>query len=261
MNGKPIDQTDADLAGGLNAVSRLRRALENDEFALFCQAVLSLGAGERFPMGEILVRMREEETALLPPGEFLPVFEHYRMMPQLDRWIVRQVVRRLAQGGSKPPRFSINISGQTIEESEFPEFFAAEMKTAPAGSVLFEIAESDLLARPDAVARFVADLKVAGGGVVIDGFGRKSVSFTPLTSLRPDFVKIDGSITRRLVSSEVARIKLAAVMRVGTAVGFGVIAECIEEQEVLARLKALGVGYAQGFGIHVPQAIEALELR
>ena len=110
------------------------------------------------------------------------------------------------------------------------------------------------------MGRFVAAIRAAGGGVIIDGFGRKSVSFTPLKSLKPDFVKVDGSITRKLLSSEVARTKLSAIQRVGTAVGFGVIAECVEEQEVLERLKVLGVGYAQGFGIHTPQAIDALKL-
>ena len=135
---------------------------------------------------------------MLPPGEFLPVFEHYRMMPQLDRWVTRQVISRLAKG-AKPPRLTINVSAQTIEDVEFPRFLAAE-------------------------------------------------------------VKGDGSITRKLVTNEVARAKLGAVLHVGAAVGFGVIAECVEEPEVLERLRAFGVGYAQGFGIHVPQALDSLKL-
>src|SRR3954471_11839795 len=119
MPDNPIDQTDADLAGGLNAASRLRQGLDNDEFALYAKAVLGLKGGGRFPMAEIFVRLREEEKSMLPPGEFLPVFEHYRMMPELDRWVVREAIRRLAQG-SKPPRFTINISLQTIEDAKFP---------------------------------------------------------------------------------------------------------------------------------------------
>ena len=95
---------------------------------------------------------------MLPPGEFLPVFEHYKMMPQLDRWVVRQVVRRLARG-AKPTRVTINISAQTIADAEFPRFFAAEAKAAPAGSLLFEVAEADLLARPEPVERFIAAIK------------------------------------------------------------------------------------------------------
>jgi len=259
VQDKSIDQTDSALAGGLNAASRLRQALDNDEFALYCQAVLALAGSERHPMAEILVRLREEEQAMLPPGEFLPVFEHYRMMPQLDRWVVRKVVQHIARG-STPKRFTINISTQSIDDAEFPKFFSAEARALPPRSILFEIAEGDLLARAEPVARFVAAIRAGNGGVIVDGFGRKSVSFTPLKSLKPDFVKIDGSITRKLLTSEVARTKLAAVQRVGTAVGFGVIAECVEEQEVLERLKALGVGFAQGFGIHTPQAIDALKL-
>ena len=259
MQDKPIDQTDADLAGGLNAAPRLRHALDNDEFALYAQAVLALSGDERYPMAEILVRLREEEKAMLPPGEFLPVFEHYRMMPELDRWVVRKAIGHLAKGG-KPRRFTINISSQTIEDAKFPAFFAAEAKAAAPGSLLFEIAEADLLGRPEPVARFVTAINAAGGGVIIDGFGRRSVSFAPLKALRPAYVKVDGSITRKILTSEVARTKLGAVQRVAVAVGFGVIAECVEEPAVLERLKALGIGYAQGFGIHTPQAVDALKL-
>ena len=68
------------------------------------------------------------------------------------------------------------------------------------------------------------------------------------------------SITRKLISSEVARTKLAAVQRVAAAVGFAVIAECVEDPQVIERLKSLGVGYAQGFGIHKPEAVDQLAL-
>src|SRR5438270_3463975 len=133
MRDKPIDQTDADLAGGLNAAPRLRQALDNDEFALYAQAVLALKGGERYPMAEILVRLREEERALLPPGEFLPVFEHYRMMAQLDRWVVRHTVKRLAEG-SRIARFTVNLSGQTLEDEDFPRFVAAQLSVNQIGA-------------------------------------------------------------------------------------------------------------------------------
>src|SRR6202008_861252 len=108
--------------------------------------ILALNSQPRFPMGEVLVRLREEEKALLPPGEFLPVFEAHGMMPQLDRWVVKHVVARLARG-SRLPRFSINVSGQTLHDTQFPGFVAEVVKKAnvhPAGLV-FEIDESDVL--------------------------------------------------------------------------------------------------------------------
>ena len=74
-------------------------------------------------MAEVIVRMREEEQALLPPGDFLPVFEHYKMMPQLDRWVVRHTARHL-MGGSRIPRFMINVSTQTLTDAQFAPFVA-----------------------------------------------------------------------------------------------------------------------------------------
>jgi EAL domain-containing protein (putative c-di-GMP-specific phosphodiesterase class I) len=256
---KFIDQ-EPDLSGfGANPAARLREALEKDEFTLYCQPILALSGPDRFPLGEVLVRMREEEKAMIPPGEFLPVFEHYRMMPQLDRWVVRHLAKRLAKG-SRLPCFTMNVHEQTLADPGFPDFVAAELRaarTAP-GSVVFEIEEADVLNRADLVARFVPLIKAAGGGVLIDGFGRKAVSFTPLKTVGVGYVKVDGSIVRKLLKSEVARTKLDAILRVGQALGIKVIAECVEEQDVLMRLKALGVNYAQGFGIVQPQPIDAL---
>jgi len=93
---------------------------------------------------------------------------------------------------------------------------------------------------------------------VIDSFGFRAVSFAPVKALGVHFVKVDGHITRKVLTSESARSRLNAILRVGERLGFGVIAECVEEQEVLLRLKAMGVGYAQGFGIYQPHPIGSL---
>lgn len=259
---KSPDVTDPDLTGWAKPEARLRQALENDEFSLVCQPILALGVAEesagRFPLAEVLVRLREEETAMLPPGEFLPVLEHYGMMPLLDRWVVKNVAKHLA-GGSRIESLTMNVSTQTLDDVEFPAYAAAQAKSAgiPADSLVFEIEESDVLLRGDLVGRFVAAMKVVGAGVLIDGFGRKAVSFTPLKSVGAHFVKVDGSIVRKLLKSEVARTKLNAILRVGQEIDLKVIAECVEEQDILLQLKSLGVGFAQGFGIAPPQPMES----
>jgi EAL domain-containing protein (putative c-di-GMP-specific phosphodiesterase class I) len=101
-------------------------------------------------------------------------------------------------------------------------------------------------------------MHAVGIGVMIDGFGRRAASFSPIKALRPDFLKVDGSITRRLLTSETADTKLKAIVRVGEAAGFGVVAECVEDQSILVRLKALGAGYAQGFGVYRPHPIDSI---
>jgi EAL domain-containing protein (putative c-di-GMP-specific phosphodiesterase class I) len=254
---------DPDLAGWARPEARLRDAFEQGEFTLYCQPILALAteaaAEPRYPLGEILVRMREEEQAMMPPGEFLPVLEHYQLMPLLDRWVVSNLAKHLAKG-SRVPRFTMNVSSQTLSDEEFPKHVAAVLKAArvPGDSVVFEIEESDVLSHEGLVARFVAAMKGVGALALIDGFGRKSVSFTPLKTVGAHFVKVDGSIIRKLLKSEVARTKLNAIIRVGQAIDVKVIAECVEEPDVLTRLKSVGVGYAQGFGIVQPQPLATL---
>jgi len=253
---------DEGLAGFSDPAARLRQALEANEFSLFCQPILALSGPDRdrYPMAEVLVRLREEEAAMLPPGDFFPMFEHYGMMPELDRWVVRNVVHSL-KAGSRIRSFTLNVSAQTLEETTFPIFVGTEIAKSglPEKSVLFEIDESDTLDRLQAASRFAAAIKANGGGLLIDGFGRRSVSFAALEKLDPDYVKVDGGIVRKLLKSAVAAGKMTAILRVAEATGMGVVAECVEEQDILARLKALGVGFAQGFGIYQPQPIESFQ--
>src|SRR5258706_3973682 len=258
MDDKFLEQMDTQLTGWPDPVARLRQAIEKDEFALYCQPILGLAAGG-YPMGEVLVRMREEEQALLPPGDFLPVFEHYRMMPQLDRWGVRNTIMRLA-AGSGSPCVPGNLSGQTLSDTEVSRFVGGELskyKVSP-DSLMFELDESDVLRHQDWAAQFAASFRSLGVRLLVAGFGRRAVSFSIFEALQVAFVKVDGSITRKLLANEAARNKMNAVLRVGEALGFLVIAECVEEQDVLIRLKALRVGYAQGFGIHQPHPIDKL---
>jgi len=239
--------------------TRLRNALKRDELALFAQPILALRGGGGFAMAEVLVRLREEEKALIPPGEFLPLFEEHQMMPLLDRWVLIRTLQRIG-AGCKVPRLAVNVSTQTLLDEEFPGFFAESVKRAKIAppSVVFEIEESELVARPQGVKRFAERIRAGGGGLAVSGFGRRLDSFEALEKLRPDFVKVDGSIILKITKSPTAEGVLKAVLRTAASLRMGVVAECVEEQEVLTRLNGLGVGYAQGFGVAEPRPIEHL---
>jgi EAL domain-containing protein (putative c-di-GMP-specific phosphodiesterase class I) len=238
-------------------VAYLRQALTLDQFTLYCQPIAALSGVVVYPMAEVLIRLREEETALLPPGEFLPILEHYGMMPELDRWVVREVVRRLSSG-PEIARFCVNLSSQTIADPAFPDFFADEIHTnaVPADRVLFEIDESDALAVPSCMRRFSATVGSLGAGILIDGFGRAENHAACLKLPCIQYVKLHGSLTRRIAVDEAAEAKLKAVLRVLGEHGIAAVAECVEDDDVIACLKALKVRYAQGFGICVPQSID-----
>ncbi len=250
---------DDDLAGWPKPAERLRQALAKDELALYCQPIAALQGAVRFPLAEALIRLREEERALLPPGEFLPVFEHYNLMPDLDRWVVRRLLQHVARG-TPILHYDVNLSSATICDADFPKAVAAALTASgvPGRTLVFEISEGDALARLEHAARFAAAVRALGCGIAVSGFGRRSASFMPLKALRPDYVKVDGVIVRKLLASPSAEAKFRAILRVGEVMGFQCIAEMVEEQDILVRLKALGVGYAQGFGIQQPLPIEKI---
>jgi diguanylate cyclase len=257
-----IEAMDGLLAGWEHPAARLREALDYDHFRLYAQQVVALQPEGAVPggvaMAEVLVRLREEEARMLPPGDFLPAFEHYRMMAELDRWVLRYALRHLGQDGAG--KLSVNVSAQTIEEPGFAPFVAIQLRLASLdpGALVIEIDESDVIDRRAAAERFAAEMKGIGCRLLIDGFARRSVSFEPLRALRVDYVKVDGTIVRNILRSPSAAAKLKAIVRVGEVTRVGVIAECVEDEAILANLKLLNVGYAQGFGVHKPAPLEAL---
>lgn len=256
-----IIDADAGLSGLTDPLGSLRRALDQNELQVYCQPIRALRESEeRFPMAEVLVRLREEEDALLPPGDFLPVFEHYRMMCDLDCWVARQTIAWVAAARPGSIRsFCINVSSQSLDNPGLLDCVSAQLSThgvAP-GLLCLEIDESDTLSRLELTARFASSVRELGCKVVIDGFARRSVSFAALKALQPDFVKVDGAVVRKIRTSSVALLKLKSIVRVGAVTGIGIIAECVEEPAVIEQLVDLSVGYAQGFGVALPQPIDS----
>lgn len=263
MNDQFLERMDQELTGWSDPPARLRQALEGGEFQLYIQPIIDLEK-KRFVMAEVLIRLREEEALMLPPGDFLPVFEEHRMMPDLDRWVIGEIARRLSRSAPVGFReFSINLSGQTLADPGMPGFVGKLLSElgVPARALCFEITESDVLSDLSTAAGFAAAVRRFGCEVALGGFGRRSTSFAPLKTLQVDYIKVDGAVTRNILRSELAVRKMQAIVRVAEAIKVGVIAEFVEEAEVLAKLRALRVGYAQGFGIARPAPIDAERAR
>jgi EAL domain-containing protein (putative c-di-GMP-specific phosphodiesterase class I) len=254
-----LKQMDNELLGWEEPEARLRQALDEDQFCLFAQPIQRLSDKRDIAMVEVLVRLREEEALMLPPGDFLPAFEHYGMMAELDRWVVKHALKRLA-GGGPIDTISVNVSGQAITDPAFVPYVAAQLKEnrLKPSALVIEVGEADSLDRAEASAKFAAAAKAIGCRLMLDGFAQRSVSFDALKLLKVDFVKVDGSVIRKITRSGSAITKLKAVVRVGEMTGIGVVAECVEEEKVRDALKLLKVGYVQGFGVAKPQPIEEL---
>ena len=166
QHGAPEDEADPGLAGFDEPLQHLRRALDNDDLQVFCQPIRALqGAQDRYPMAEVLVRMREEESALLPPGDFLPVFEHYRMLTDLDCWVARKTLEWIAQARPRSIRsYTINVSSQSLDDAKLEKCISAALVDCGVRPELLcmEIDEVDTLLKADATERFVRSMRSVG---------------------------------------------------------------------------------------------------
>lgn len=251
------------LMGWGDPRTKLVRALAENQFLLFAQKILALKNDSCDPICfEILLRLREEEDNLLPPGGFIPIAERYGMMEEIDRWVVRNVIswcidRQQTHPGWQVPLFCINLSETTLNNPEFAKFVRQEVRRPgfSASALCFEIGEMEIINNHDSVRNFIAALKPTGCRFTVDAFGSVKVSFTHLKGLPVDFIKIDGVIIQNMFKTPADMSKLKAMITVCRKMGMHTIAEFVESKETLDKLRELGIDYVQGFGIARPGPI------
>lgn len=245
-------------------VNKIQKALQENRFTLFAQAFKSLQTEDAPPQFEILLRMIGEDGEIISPGEFMPVAERYQMMALIDGWAIRNGLHQIAklnrELGYVDPIWNINVSGHAIDD----EFFQQELLVALENSgvdprtICLEIKETTAINHLSTARTFIESLKEKGVRLALDDFGTGVTSFSYLQSIDVDFLKIDGSFIRRICTDPVAETIVASIQQVAQSMGLTTIAEFVEDEETLIRLKEMGVDMGQGFAIHKPEPIETL---
>ena len=244
-------------------VTRLKHALDEDRFVLYSQPIVPIASGTTAPVyQEVLLRLREEDGTIVLPGAFLPAAERYGLMPELDRWVVRTTLQWLAKHAADPglaASYSINLSGQSLSDAPFLGFVLHEIERSGVspGHVYFEITETAAVTASHSAREVMQTLKDRGCRFLLDDFGSGWSSFVYLKSLPVDFLKIDGSLVRDMAHDVLDEAMVRSINEIGHVLGIATIAEFVESEAVLEKLKALGVDYAQGYGIALPAPIDA----
>jgi len=246
--------------------AKLEYALKGNQFLLFAQKIHPLKRELPDPLCyEILLRLREEEDNLLPPGGFIPIAERYGMMEEIDRWVVRNLLewcreRKRSDSAWRVPLFCVNLSEAVVCSLDFARFVSYELRQHDfnARSLCFEIGEPEIIAQHAHVQRLINELKPLGCRFTVDAFGSVKVSFTHLKGLAVDFVKIDGVIIQNILRDPAALAQTRAINTVCGKVRLRTVAEFVETDETLDRLREVGVDYVQGFGIARPEPLDNL---
>jgi diguanylate cyclase (GGDEF)-like protein/PAS domain S-box-containing protein len=254
------DEQVAKKSRELDWAARISDAVDKDLFELHAQLVSSNDASheEHF---EILVRLRDANGQLIPPGEFIPAAERFGLMPMLDRWVVCRALKQVNDAfrvTAKAPKIAINLSAQSIRDRDFPIFLKTELErcSMPLDRLCFELTETVAIADFEVAKNFISTFRAMGCTFALDDVGAGFNSFSYLKELTFDSIKIDGHYIRHLDRDPIDRALVESLVRAGESLGLMVVAEMVETDAIANQLKRMGVNHLQGYLVHRPESFD-----
>lgn len=257
-----LDDTELAIQQGeMQWVTRLPQALEDNRFRLFYQPIAaiaptSVGSPHHC---EVLLRLEDETGKLVSPMAFIPAAERYHLMHRIDRWVIQTLFRHLMLSSTArlPHVYAVNLSGATLNDEQFISFVQEQFALTEICPQLicFEVTETVAITNLAKAAAVMRQLKALGCSFALDDFGSGMSSFAYLKNLPVDYLKIDGVFVREIVSDPIAAEMVAAIAKIASVMGIQTIAEFVEDEFILDKLRQLGVDYAQGYGISQPKAL------
>jgi len=254
------DKTLAKRRGEMRWVNRINQALEEGQFRLYYQKIVSVKDVKEGEHYELLLRMADKSGKLIPPGAFLPAAERYGLSTRIDQWVVDTAMNWLETHPAKLKKLhlcAINLSGQTLGNETFLDNLLNKLEGSkvPAHKICFEITETSAIANLANAIRFIKKLRNKGCVFALDDFGSGVSSFGYLKNLPVDYLKIDGAFVRDIATDRIDKAMVKSINDIGQIMGKKTIAEFVENDNILQELKKLGVDYAQGYGIAKPRAL------
>ncbi len=258
----PEDTELATRYGEMQWVGRINQALDDNRFCLYAQAIVALDDSKQQHY-ELLLRMLDEQGEVIPPGAFLPAAERYNLIEKLDAWVLNHACIFLAEHPDFVEQISfvsINLSGPSLTNRDFFETamkIFREFQVSP-DKICFEITETIAISNLGSAASLISTLKQSGCQFALDDFGSGLSSFGYLKNLPVHYLKIDGMFVKDIVDDPIDHAMVKSINEIGHVMGMQTIAEFVENDEIKDMLKAIGVNYAQGYGIGKPEPLEAL---
>jgi len=244
-------------------VAKIHRALEQDAFELYCQPIIPVDDEQEGDHYEILLRMHMENGEVVPPGAFMPAAERYDLMGLIDRWVIKHFFHWLADHPFHLADLhlaGVNISGVSITDKYFLDFVTNQFEQTgiPPEKICFEITETAAIANLVTANIMIEVLTKLGCSFALDDFGSGMSSFGYLKNMPVDYLKIDGAFVKDIALDPIDHALVRSINEVGHIMQKKTIAEFVEDENILACLKEIGVDYAQGYGVGKPRPLDEL---
>jgi diguanylate cyclase (GGDEF)-like protein len=256
------DEAAARHRGEIQWLQKLQTALKEGRFELLMQPIVATSSATADgPAFEVLLRLQDDAVpGGIAPAEFLRAAERYRLMGDVDRWVVQTAFTALGRGGIRLPvgrSLAINLSGQTLGDPQFLEYVVdcLDRTGVSPHQICFEVTENSVITNIEHARRFIGVLHGMGCFFALDDFGRGLSSFGNLKNLALDYLKIDGSFISNLAADTVNQALVAAMIKLARTLKFRVVAEHVEDTGALEAAKRMGVDFVQGYQLGRPQPL------
>lgn len=228
---------------------KIRYAIQNDNFVPVYQPIIN-NRTNKIEKYEALVRMQDDDK-LVSPFFFLEISKKTKYYSTITKTMIE---RSFEQFKDKDVEFSINLTIDDILDKEIDKYiFMMLDKYKICSKVVFEVVESESIQNYEAVSSFINRAKSQGCKIAIDDFGTGYSNFEYLMKLSTDYIKIDGSLIKELDMNEQAEAVVSTIVDFAKKMGIKTIAEFVHSQEVLDKVKELGIDYSQGYFLGEPK--------
>jgi len=238
----------------MEAVHDVANALKENRLLLYRQEIKSLSEQQSSHF-EVLVRMRSEQGALVPPIHFIPAAEKYGLIRQIDHWVIENTFKKISMSPEDDSNYSINLSGVTLADRDTYEqvINLFELYQVPTERICFEVTETSAITHLESALYFINKMKSYGCSFSLDDFGSGLSSFSYLQKLPVDVIKIDGIFVKDMDSNDINRVFVENIKRTADAMNKKTVAEFVENAVIEKMLTEIGIDYGQGYHIHKPE--------
>jgi len=241
----------------LNWANKTIEAINEGRLSLFAQAIVPITETNKKIRYELLIRQTALDGNIISPAQFLPALERYNMASKLDLWVINeayQFMKEHAEILDEIEYFAINLSGQSFSNIKIQTFIVELLASnqVPPNKIVFEITETSAVDNINETIHFITLLKKHGCRFALDDFGSGMSSFAYLKKLPVDFLKIDGLFVKDIVNDPIDYAMVKSINEVGHIMGLETIAEFVENDDILEKLKAINVDCGQGYGLSKP---------
>lgn len=258
----PRDEVMVKWHSTIQDVSQLEMAMENGSLQLYRQSIVDITGAPSPNFHEVLLRL-SAGGSIRASAEFLPVAQRFGLMDRIDRWVLDHACQHLASCGDRTLKLSVNVSGSTLNDPDFYETVIAipDRYGIDPRQLCLEVTEGVMIHRLRQAVEAMKNLRARGFDLALDDFGAGVASFAYLQELPVTYVKLDGRIVRDLTTDPASEVIVGALVKLARLRDIECIAEWVESEDAIDRLRTLGVRYAQGFYLDVPAPLSSLEAR